>query len=229
MKISIIVPAFNEEQFLGKSLAQIKAAASALANTGWGTELIVCDNNSTDRTAEIARAAGANVVFEPVNQISRARNSGATAATGDWLVFVDADSYPSAGVFADMAKQINLPKIDYEALVDIHRKNFEAMQKSAAVVSQGGRAVLAKQQEILAEVGREARQLIADFKPGGSPQEVAVKQAELAKRVFEATVKNTRDVAELVQKSNSEAPKIILDRMRESFAEARAAIESKEA
>ncbi len=106
MKISIIVPAFNEEQFLGKTLAQIKAAASALANTGWGTELIVCDNNSTDRTAEIARSAGANVVFEPVNQISRARNSGAAAATGDWLVFVDADSYPSAGVFADMAKEI---------------------------------------------------------------------------------------------------------------------------
>ena len=64
MKISIIVPAFNEEQFLGKTLAQIKAAAGALANTGWETELIVCDNNSTDRTAEIARAAGANVVLQ---------------------------------------------------------------------------------------------------------------------------------------------------------------------
>jgi phasin family protein len=132
-------------------------------------------------------------------------------------------------MFADMAKQINLPKIDYEAFVDIHRKNIEAMQKSAAVMSEGGRAVLAKQQEILAEVGREARQLIADFKPGGSPQEVAAKQAELAKRVLEATVKNTRDVAELVQKSSTEAPRIILDRMRESFAEARAAIESRNA
>ena len=70
-------------------------------------------------------------------------------------------------MFADMAKQISLPKIDYEAFLDIHRKNIEAIQKSAAVVSEGGRAVLAKQQEILAEVGREARQLIADFKPGG--------------------------------------------------------------
>jgi phasin family protein len=132
-------------------------------------------------------------------------------------------------MFADMAKQINVPKFDYEAFLDIHRKNFEAMQKSAAVLSEGGRAVFAKQQEILAEVGREARQLIADFKPGGSPQEVAAKQAELAKRVFEATVKNTRDIAELVQKSSTEAPKIILDRMRESFAEARAAIESRKA
>src|SRR6202795_2277993 len=68
-------------------------------------------------------------------------------------------------MFGDMAKQINLPKIDYEAFLDIHRKNIEAMQKSAAVLSEGGRAVLTKQQEILAEVGREARQLIADFKP----------------------------------------------------------------
>jgi phasin family protein len=103
------------------------------------------------------------------------------------------------------------------------------MQKSAATLSEGGRAVFAKQQEILAEVGREARQMIADFKPGGSPQEVMTKQAELAKRMFEATVRNTRDVAELVQKSSSEAPKIILDRMRESFAEARAAVESRKA
>src|ERR1700682_4292962 len=100
-------------------------------------------------------------------------------------------------MFADMAKQINLPKIDYEAFLDIHRKNIEAMQKSAAALSEGGRAVFAKQQEILAEVVREARQLIADFKPGGSPQEVATKQAELGRRVFEATVKNTKDVAEL--------------------------------
>jgi glycosyltransferase involved in cell wall biosynthesis len=106
MKISIIVPAFNEEPFLGKTLAHIKAAAGALADNGCGTELIVCDNNSTDRTAEIARAAGAKVVFEPVNQISRARNSGAAAATGDWLVFVDADSHPPGGLFTDMAKEI---------------------------------------------------------------------------------------------------------------------------
>jgi glycosyltransferase involved in cell wall biosynthesis len=106
VKISIVVPAFNEEKLLGETLMQIKSASGAFARCGWETELIVCDNNSNDRTAEIARAAGATVVFEPVNQISRARNSGATAATSDWLVFVDADSHPSAELFADMAKEI---------------------------------------------------------------------------------------------------------------------------
>jgi glycosyltransferase involved in cell wall biosynthesis len=106
LQISIIVPAFNEEHLLGKSLVQIKAAAGAFAGRGWETELIVCDNNSTDRTAAIARAAGALVVFEPVNQIARARNRGAAAANGNWLIFVDADSHPSAGLFEEVAEQI---------------------------------------------------------------------------------------------------------------------------
>ena len=107
MKISIIIPAFNEERLLGESLQEIRRAMAAFAERGWETELIVCDNNSTDRTAEIARAAGAQVVFEPVNQIARARNAGAAVATGDWLVFVDADSHPSRELFADVADQIN--------------------------------------------------------------------------------------------------------------------------
>jgi glycosyltransferase involved in cell wall biosynthesis len=106
VKISIVIPAFNEERLLGESLAQIKSAAGAFTQRGWEVELIVCDNNSTDRTAEIARMAGAIVVFEPINQIARARNSGAAAATGDWLVFVDADSHPSTELLADVAEQI---------------------------------------------------------------------------------------------------------------------------
>jgi glycosyltransferase involved in cell wall biosynthesis len=110
VKISIVVPAFNEERLLGASLAQIGSAAGAFTRIGWESELIVCDNNSTDRTAEIARAAGATVVFEPVNQIARARNAGAAAATGDWLVFVDADSHPSAELFQDVTEQIRSGK-----------------------------------------------------------------------------------------------------------------------
>jgi len=110
VKISIVVPAFNEERLLGDSLAEMKTAAKAFMPLGWEWELVVCDNNSTDRTAEIARAAGARVVFEPVNQIARARNAGATAATGEWLIFIDADSHPSEALFADVAEAIRSGK-----------------------------------------------------------------------------------------------------------------------
>ena len=75
MRFSIIVPAFNEEGLLAATLESIKSAARAFDGAG-GWELIVCDNNSTDRTAEIARAAGVRMVVEPHNQISRARNTG---------------------------------------------------------------------------------------------------------------------------------------------------------
>jgi glycosyltransferase involved in cell wall biosynthesis len=111
VKISVIVPAFNEEKLLGASLAEINSAATAFISRGWQYELVVCDNNSTDQTAEIASKNGAKVVFEPVNQIARARNAGASIATGDWFVFVDADSHPSEKLFADVAEKISSGKV----------------------------------------------------------------------------------------------------------------------
>ena len=106
MKVSVVVPAYNEERGLAATLRSIREAMTAFATYGWSSELIVCDNNSTDRTATIATQEGAAVVFEPINQISRARNAGAARATGDWLVFVDADSHPSRELFLDMASAI---------------------------------------------------------------------------------------------------------------------------
>jgi len=106
LRISIIIPAFNEQRLIGQTLARVQAASAQFWQRGWETELIVCDNNSTDRTAEIARAAGATVVAEPINQIARARNTGAAAASGDWLVFIDADSHPNGGLFGEVAEQI---------------------------------------------------------------------------------------------------------------------------
>ncbi|HMX63922.1 MAG TPA: glycosyltransferase, partial [Candidatus Sumerlaeota bacterium] len=61
MKISVIVPAFNEERLLGETLRHVRAATVSFSAHGWETELIVCDNNSKDRTADIAREAGATV------------------------------------------------------------------------------------------------------------------------------------------------------------------------
>src|SRR3954468_16856685 len=104
--ISIIVPAFNEEAILGATLDSIRAAAAAFEEAGFTSELIVCDNNSTDATAAVGQGHGARVVFEAVNQIGRARNTGAAAATGEWLVFVDADSVPPRALFADVARAI---------------------------------------------------------------------------------------------------------------------------
>ena len=107
MKLSVVVPAFNEERLLAATLDHIDTSMTVFIRAGWSCELVVCDNNSTDRTAEIARDAGARVVFEPVNQIARARNTGARAALGDWLLFVDADSSPTPALFEDVLYAID--------------------------------------------------------------------------------------------------------------------------
>lgn len=87
---SVIIPAFNEEEFLAETILAAREAMNAGDRKG---ELIVVDNNSTDSTAEVARKAGADrVVFEAHNQIARARNAGAAATTTPLLVFVDADT-----------------------------------------------------------------------------------------------------------------------------------------
>ena len=86
---SIVIPAYNEQECLSATLNALQQAMQAVA---WSGEVIVVDNNSQDRTPGIAREYGAIVVFEPVNQISRARNAGARAARGQYLIFLDADT-----------------------------------------------------------------------------------------------------------------------------------------
>jgi cellulose synthase/poly-beta-1,6-N-acetylglucosamine synthase-like glycosyltransferase len=87
--VSIIVPAHNEEALLGATLAALRVAAAEIDAPH---EIVVVDDSSTDRTAAIAREHGARVVSATVHQIAAARNAGARATEGDFLVFVDADT-----------------------------------------------------------------------------------------------------------------------------------------
>ena len=90
MKISIVVPAFNEEAYIESTLKAIEVAASRLhSSSDTDVEVIVVDNNSDDATARIAQEKGARVIREPVQGIGRARNTGASQADGDVLVFVE--------------------------------------------------------------------------------------------------------------------------------------------
>jgi glycosyltransferase involved in cell wall biosynthesis len=110
MHLSIIIPAFNEERLIGRCLESVSTSLVHNHKPGLKADVIVVDNNSTDRTAQLARQAGACVVFEPINQIGRARNTGAAAATGDWLLFLDADSLLNPGLLADILAMIEAGK-----------------------------------------------------------------------------------------------------------------------
>lgn len=95
--LSFIIPAYNEERFLGSTLAAINEVGRAVAEP---FEVIVVDDASSDRTAEIARAHEARVIAVSFRQIARTRNAGAQRARGEWLIFVDADTLVTPAVVA---------------------------------------------------------------------------------------------------------------------------------
>jgi glycosyltransferase involved in cell wall biosynthesis len=97
MNYTVIIPAFNEERYLPTTLS---ALMLAMKDSGLPGQVIVVDNNSTDDTARVAADHGAQVVFEPVNQISRARNAGAAVADTPYLIFIDADTSISGPLLA---------------------------------------------------------------------------------------------------------------------------------
>ncbi|MDO5114087.1 MAG: glycosyltransferase, partial [Planctomycetia bacterium] len=90
---SLIIPAYNEEKLLPATLDSVRKAMESVKR--FSGEGIVVDNHSTDQTATIAREKGFQVVWEPIQQISRSRNRGAEMATGKILIFLDADTHLS--------------------------------------------------------------------------------------------------------------------------------------
>ena len=93
MFISIVVPAFNEGAYLGKTLANLNQAKAYLqSENNIQAEIIVVDNDSSDSTAAVARAMGATVAREELHNVARVRNTGAILSSGDVIVFVDADT-----------------------------------------------------------------------------------------------------------------------------------------
>ena len=87
--ISFIIPAYNEEQCLAETIDALHQAGLAL---GEAYEVLVADDGSTDKTAAIAAGKGALVVSVAHRQIAATRNSGAMASTGEFLIFIDADT-----------------------------------------------------------------------------------------------------------------------------------------
>jgi len=123
MLISFIVPAYDEEVLLGATLASLLGAARAL---GEPFELIVVNDASTDTTARIARTHGARVLDVDLHKIGAVRNAGARVASGELLVFVDADTLVAEPTLRQMLDAIRKRAIGGGARVrlDLHRVSW---------------------------------------------------------------------------------------------------------
>lgn len=101
--VSVIIPAHNEEQELGKQIEEIR---EVMAGNGWSHELIVVDDGSTDKTAEEAERHPVRLIRLQTNRgYGAALKAGIAAANYDWVLITDADgTYPPKAIPSLLAK-----------------------------------------------------------------------------------------------------------------------------
>jgi (heptosyl)LPS beta-1,4-glucosyltransferase len=112
-KISVVINTLNEEKNLPRALASIK---------GFADEVVVVDMKSDDKTAEIAKKAGAKVYqHKRIGYVEPARNYAVSKTTGEWILILDADEQAPKALIKELKKIVQKPKADYYRLP---RKNI---------------------------------------------------------------------------------------------------------
>ena len=135
----------------------------------------------------------------------------------------DSDSF--LDMFSRFGRDLKVPNV--EAILEHHRKNLEALEKSARAGAAGATSLLSRQREMLQDTLREISDMAQNYKAPGNPQELMTKQAEFAKKSFEAALKNASEVAELVKKSSTESVEILRDRIKAAMEEIRSGYDKK--
>lgn len=130
-------------------------------------------------------------------------------------------------MFKSFGEQLKLPQVDTTKIMEHHQKNLEAMARSWQAMASGATEIANKQRAIFEATVADLGEVVKQYKPGGDAQEIIAKQSAFATKALEAAMANTRDIAELVQKSSTEAMKIVQDRMQESYESIRASLDKK--
>ncbi len=136
MSLSIVIPAYNEAKYLPTLLCSLKYAERSLedAYPDYPIEIIVVDNDSNDETKEIALSYSAQVVRESRRNVAAARNHGASVATGEYLVFVDADYRVEGDFMTGIASAFTTaPKtVALGVNVVVEENDLDILQRTAA-------------------------------------------------------------------------------------------------
>jgi phasin family protein len=175
------------------------------------------------------RSIASSTCFSPIDQWSGWSILAwqANAAEGETIMAKQPEAESFMDLFTKFGRDLKMPKVDVDTILDHHRKNFEALEKSARATAAGASSVLSRQREMLEESLHEITDMARNYRPSGNPQEFVGKQADLARKSFEAAVKNASEVADMVKKSGAESVDILRARISEAMAEIRAGYDRK--
>ncbi len=197
-KLSFVIPAYNEENYIGPCLEAIERA---MAGKNYNMEVIVVNNASTDKTEEVARSfSWAKVVNEPNKGLVRARQAGFVATTGDLIANIDADTILPLGwidtvfaefknddkivalsgpyIYYDLSKSVNFMIKFYYGLGKIICGVTQLFFKKGAMV-QGGNFILKR--SALEKIGGFN---VAEFDFYGEDTDIAIRMSKVGKVKF---------------------------------------------
>lgn len=130
-------------------------------------------------------------------------------------------------LFADFGRRLKMPGVDVDAVLDHHRRNFEALEKSAKTAAAGTTSLIARQREMLDESLHEIADMARNYRPAGNPKDFVGEQADFARKSLEKAVQNASEVAGIVKKSGTESVDILRARIKEAMEEIRAGYDAK--
>lgn len=110
MKISIVIPAYNEEKYIGKTLESVKKMN---LKPGWDLEILVINGASTDKTKKVSEKSGARVVDVLHKGIGYARQEGIKHAKGEIIAFTDADTVVPVNWLATIVEKLSQQDVSF--------------------------------------------------------------------------------------------------------------------
>lgn len=113
-RITAIIIAKNEEDMI----------ADCLDTLSFSKEVIIVDGGSTDRTVEIAKRMGAEVFVHQTDDFSEMRNFGLSKATGEWVLYIDADERATSELASSIKYQVSSMEKSNVVAYKVRRKNF---------------------------------------------------------------------------------------------------------
>jgi phasin family protein len=128
----------------------------------------------------------------------------------------------------DVTRYLNgfkIPGVDMQSLMDSQRKNIEALTEANKLALEGMQTVFKRQVEILREAMEESANVAKELTAVGSAQDKIMRQTEVTKAAFERALQNSRELSDMMRKSNVEAFELlnkrfgeVMNEMKESMA-----------
>ena len=139
-------------------------------------------------------------------------------------VFADFDPSKMTNEFTKAFGDFKAPSVDVEPVLEAQRKNIEAVVTANKLAVEGVQAVFKRQAEILQKTLEEINGNITDVSSAGSVQDSVAKQADVLKAGLDTALSNMRELAEMINKSNTEAFETVNKRFGESLEELKAQV-----